>query len=258
MKNRLEQIKRVAKDKLAAKRHKELLDALDIHNSVEKALSGRDIKVYPKEEVSIKNFPKQQKIPSIPPFPSEMDVTVKNFPEPAKFPEFKIPDKIDVKKPKWYKAVSLQPVLKKLTTLGLAVVKGFGETLKLYEKADRPLAVRLSTGKDFYNAEGGSGGGASVVTANIAPPTNIGNGQKTVALAGTAEVLAASTTCKSITIKALVGNSGDVYVGSSSVTSANGFVLAAGDTVSLDIDNLADIYLDTSSDGDGVSYIYVS
>jgi len=84
----------------------------------------------------------------------------------------------------------------------------------------------------------------------------IGNGQKDVAAAGTAEVLAASTPCSSVTIKAKHTNTGMIFVGDSSVDSTNGFVLDAGETISIDLSDLALIYLDTNSNGDGVSYFY--
>jgi len=92
---------------------------------------------------------------------------------------------------------------------------------------------------------------------DIKPLGTVGNGQKTVATAGTAESLGASTTIRSITIKALANNSNNVYIGDSSVSSSNGFVLDAGDTISLDIDNLADIYIDVDTNGEGVSFIYL-
>jgi len=92
----------------------------------------------------------------------------------------------------------------------------------------------------------------------IVPPTTVGNGNKVVTTGGTAEALGASTAIESVTIKALVGNTNNVYVGDSGVDNTNGFVLGAGDTISLDIDNLTDIYLDVDTDGEGVSFIYVT
>jgi hypothetical protein len=84
------------------------------------------------------------------------------------------------------------------------------------------------------------------------------NGQKTVASAGTAEVLGSSTTTTSIAIKALHGNGGMVYVGDSGVDSSNGFVLDAGDGIVMEVDNLADIYIDVDTNGEGVSYLAIN
>jgi len=96
------------------------------------------------------------------------------------------------------------------------------------------------------------------VTSSVKALGTVGNGQKTVTSAGTAEALGSSTAIDSITIKALATNTGNIYVGSSSVDDTNGFVLDAGDTVSLDIDNLADVYIDADTNGEGVSFIYLT
>lgn len=93
----------------------------------------------------------------------------------------------------------------------------------------------------------------------ITPWQTIHSGQKTVATAGSAEVLAAaSTAIKAVAIKALPTNTGKVYVGDSGVSSANGFVLSVNEGVCLDVDNLQDIYLDVSVNGEGASYVYIS
>ncbi len=84
----------------------------------------------------------------------------------------------------------------------------------------------------------------------------ISNGKKTVTTAGGAEALAASTSMThDVSIKALAANTGNVYVGSSSVDSTNGYVLDAGESVVITIDNLATVYLDVDTNGEGVTYI---
>jgi hypothetical protein len=97
--------------------------------------------------------------------------------------------------------------------------------------------------------------GSWSVTTTSAAPTTIYNGRKAVTTAGVRVSLASSQAIKSVAIKALVGNTGFIYVGDSAVASSNGFQLSAGDTVSLDISNLATIFLDSSVNGEGVSYI---
>lgn len=90
--------------------------------------------------------------------------------------------------------------------------------------------------------------------------TGLGDGRKTVTTAGAAEALAGSTACKWVLITAETDNTGIVVVGSSSVVAAlatrRGVPLSAGDTVSINIDNLADISLDVTVNGDGVTYTY--
>lgn len=93
---------------------------------------------------------------------------------------------------------------------------------------------------------------------DIIPPGSVGSGKKTVTSAGTAEALAGSTSVLSVTIRALGTNTGQVYVGNSGVDSTNGFQLDSGDTVSLDIDDLSDVYIDVDTSTEGVTYLYVA
>lgn len=99
---------------------------------------------------------------------------------------------------------------------------------------------------------------ASAVPVIQAAPTTPINGRTTVTTAGTRVVLAGSTTVKSVTIKALGTNTGIIYVGDSAVSSSNGFPLYARDTVSMDISNLNVIYIDSSVNNEGISYIAVN
>tara|TARA_Y100000310_G_scaffold181482_1_gene181436 strand:+ start:845 stop:1183 length:339 start_codon:yes stop_codon:yes gene_type:complete len=109
-------------------------------------------------------------------------------------------------------------------------------------------------GSQMQRAGGGISG--TVTTLEDSPSTLV-NGQNTVAAAGTAEALAGSTSILGVTIKALRTNTGNIYVGDSSVDSTNGFVLRRGSSVFLAFDNLADIYIDADTSGEGVSYIAV-
>lgn len=98
--------------------------------------------------------------------------------------------------------------------------------------------------------------GKGRVAAGITPGSSILNGRETVAVAGTAEPLATtSTPIISVTVKALAGNTGMVYVGNEDVDNSNGFVLDAGEPVSIDIDNLSKVYIDVDVAGEGVSWI---
>lgn len=103
-------------------------------------------------------------------------------------------------------------------------------------------------------------GGVLEVSASSDVPTTLTSGVKTVASAGTAEcIVASSTPCKSVIITALVGNTGVIYVGDSAVSSANpGTPIYAGGSVALDIDDLDNIYIDSSVNGEGVSFNYLN
>ena len=101
----------------------------------------------------------------------------------------------------------------------------------------------------------GSGGGAIAATT-------VGHGNKSVTTAGTDVVLAASTTCISVTITANETNTGVIAVGGSGVdaTSATrtGAYLFPGDSITLAIGNLNAIYIDSTVSGEGVSYTYTA
>ena len=97
----------------------------------------------------------------------------------------------------------------------------------------------------------------ATLTVTMATASGLGNGAKTVTTAGTAVVLGTSTPVVSVTIKALRANTGNIYVGATGVTAANGFILERGSSVSLDIDNLADIFLNSDVSGEGVSFLYL-
>ena len=110
-----------------------------------------------------------------------------------------------------------------------------------------PVAVDPATGRLLTST---TGGGSS--------PTTIFNGKTTVTTAGTRVTLASSQAVQSITVKALAANTGTIYVGNATVSSSNGFQLAAGDSVSFDLSNLNTVNIDSSVNGEGVSYAAVN
>lgn len=95
-------------------------------------------------------------------------------------------------------------------------------------------------------------------------PSAIEDGRKTVGTAGSAEALAGSTTAKEITITAETDNTGVIVVGGSSVVAAvgtrRGVPLTSGDSFTMTVpgEDLANIYLDTTVNGDGVTYLYTT
>ena len=84
---------------------------------------------------------------------------------------------------------------------------------------------------------------------------SIGHG-KNDAVGTSAEVLASSQACKHIDVMAAIANTGIIYVGGSGVTAADGIGLYAGDVYSLDIDNVNDVYVVASVNGEDVQYVY--
>lgn len=91
--------------------------------------------------------------------------------------------------------------------------------------------------------------------------------EKLVATAGTRVALSSTKLMSShVLIKARPNNSGIVYVGGSDVAAANGYHLAANAEVKLsdliapnsnELLNLADVYIDAATNGDGVRVLYV-
>jgi hypothetical protein len=84
-------------------------------------------------------------------------------------------------------------------------------------------------------------------------------GQKTVTTAGTRVALGDVVVNSSLAIKALAANTGVIYLGDSTVSSTNGFQLAAGEIMLIQqAGNLKDIYIDASANSQGVSWMAYS
>ena len=84
--------------------------------------------------------------------------------------------------------------------------------------------------------------------------------EKTVPTAGTAVALSATQRVKSLTIRAKAGNTGQVYVGGSDVSSTTNDGLDATEPVSFEAVgwlDLADVYIDVDTNGEGVDFYAV-
>lgn len=106
-------------------------------------------------------------------------------------------------------------------------------------------------------------GGAITVDGTVTAThgiTGIAHGVQVVTTAGTDVALAASTPCKRVTIQAQTDNTSWIAVGTSGVdatiATGTGVMLGAGDAYELEIDNLADVYIDSLVNGEGVRYCY--
>lgn len=86
---------------------------------------------------------------------------------------------------------------------------------------------------------------------------SVSSGILNVTTAGTA-VQFPSTLCRRLLIIAKRGNTGSIYVGNSTVTSTSyGAELLAGDSLELNISNASLLYINSSVNGEGVSYIAI-
>lgn len=139
----------------------------------------------------------------------------------------------------------------------------------------RPLAVRISDGQEWikelrkqtaqttqYMSDVSyikNAAGIRINPATADAPSTLLNGKVTVTTAGTeVQISASSVSVKSITIKSLAANTGTIYIGNSTVASTNGYALAAGQAISFDIDDLNKVYIDSSVNGEGVTYLAVN
>ncbi len=104
------------------------------------------------------------------------------------------------------------------------------------------------------------GKGRSDYPVIIHPPDGIQDGSKDVGSAGDAEKLTDTVTpCKFINIFAKAGNTGNVFVGGSTVSSSRGMVLEqARSTDWFAIDDVSKIYIDAANSSDGVQFAYTT
>lgn len=204
----------------------------------------------------------KQAKPTIPPFPS------------IKFPTIDFKGVIDVSK-------SILSVIKESPAKIINAIKGIGTKENPVYVVQIDEKGNVVTQKEAQTIVRGGGVVRTVTLANKAgiefnpateetlqavlsavggstAPTTFGNGQKNTVTAGTRVQLSSSSVpAKSITLKAKTGNTGTIYVGDSAVSSSNGFELTSGDTLSIDIDNLNDVWIVSTVNAEGVSFVYV-
>ena len=167
-----------------------------------------------------------------------------------------------IEMPKEIKVAQMSALMEAIQTLVNTKLKlDFGQI-----NPDNPLPVILTDEKGhFYRAMASliSGGGGSPRIIEISSlPTNslIGTGRKTVTTGGTREALAGSSVCKKVILTAETDNTGIIVVGGKDVVAAlatrQGIPLYAGDHMTIEVDNLSKINLDTTVNTDGVTFIY--
>lgn len=105
------------------------------------------------------------------------------------------------------------------------------------------------------------GAGSAVIGKVDHTTTGIAHGSKSVTTAGTDEALVGSSTpAKWVEIQARTNNTGWVAIGAAGVDatvgSGSGVLLSAGESRTYPCDNLADIYIDATTSGEGVRFTY--
>jgi len=238
-------------------------------------------------KVEITNHPAQKEFPK--------EIKINNFPEPKEFPKsLEISNLKDLKIPEFPKKIEAENKSFTETVKELGIIKGFlakiSEKINNFKQSDSvfirnkttdeaiPVKLTDKEGKRFYNAIAAAigAGWPSIIAVTgtfyqatqpvsgtvtvIHGITGIGHGIKTVTTAGTDEALAGSTACKKVIIQSQTDNTGLIAVGTSGVdateATGTGIILYAGDALEIEIDNLADVYIDATVSGEGVRYTY--
>lgn len=86
--------------------------------------------------------------------------------------------------------------------------------------------------------------------------TVVGQGQ-TNGTNGVATALGSSLACVGLSVRANPTNVGIVYLGKTTVTTGNGYKLSPGNAIGFDAANVAGVYFDVATTGDGVSWMAV-
>jgi len=101
--------------------------------------------------------------------------------------------------------------------------------------------------------------GRQIVQVHANPPWSEGDTNQVTVGTSAVQITATSTPIKTVTVKADNDNAGNVYVGfSSGVTTGNGFRLAAGEAITIPIDDLSKIWLIADAADQLVHYIYLN
>ena len=144
----------------------------------------------------------------------------------------------------------------------VAITAGAGTSIKTdQDGSDHVQIMKVTYGVDgsFTLVSPSNPFPVTMTSAN----TTVTDGRKVVTTAGTRVALATSTACKEVVITAETDNTGIVVVGAAAtviaaIATRTGVPLSAGDSVVLQTDNLADLGLDSTVSGDGVTYVAFS
>lgn len=191
------------------------------------------------------------------------DITIPDI----KIPEIKVPSVI-VPTPN----VTVNPEV----NVDVKGIIGALENLKfLSDRPNKPISVRMSDGQKFVKAiqdlqkatdnlgvvYSGSSGLSTDDLRNLgmAVTNTVGDGSKTVTTAGTRVQLTSSNVpCRKVKVIALAANTGTIWVGGATVASGRGEPLVSQQSTDwIETTNVSNIYIDSTVNAEGVSYIYV-
>ena len=136
-----------------------------------------------------------------------------------------------------------------------------------YGRMIKPVSINgsnatVGTGTLSASFEEDPNGEGVLRTTDVAPYENndtLLQGIKTIITAGTRVQLGGDVDCKEVLITALHSNTGFIYIGTDAVSSsAYGKRLRPEESISIKINNLNLVYLDSSVNGEGVSFLGVN
>lgn len=137
------------------------------------------------------------------------------------------------------------------------IVNTSAQSGKIIQISVAGVGADVNVGARTTSAAGASEATAESILAALENKATFVTGQKTVPTV-TAEAIGSSLDIPDgvgVVVKALAGNTATVFVGVSGVTTSDGFELSAGDSVTLYVDNLADIYVISGSADQKVCYV---
>ncbi len=110
-----------------------------------------------------------------------------------------------------------------------------------------------------YKANVSKQGSTFGLRTDEVPATTVYEGRVTVTTAGTRVQLSSSSIpVRSVCVKALTANTGNMLVGDSTVSVSNGYELPKDLSVCLDVNNLNLVYVDATVNGEKVCYIGIN
>ena len=117
-------------------------------------------------------------------------------------------------------------------------------------------SATVTSGKLDVNATLVAGAAIDIGDVEILGHSSITGGKNSTVGTSAERITASGTPCKHVDIMAHIDNTGIIYVGGSTVSNNTGIALYAGDVYSVDIDDVSDIYVIASVDGEDVAYVY--
>lgn len=211
------------------------------------------------DEVSVKNLG-DIKFPEFPEINIPESIIVKNFPEQKEIQKVEIINQKEVKdnSPFFSKLItkateSIAEVFRGLWEGGVSIKQNSKKTPLYVVHVDEKGAP---IGKQEFQVFGGGAGASSMQIAS-----QITSGKISVDTPGTPVALGAATSkVKKVTITASFNNLGNVWIGGSTVSPVNeiGTPLSQGSAYTIEINNLANVFIDAENAGDKVSFTVLS